>query len=253
MVQNVPILRQRWERVLFLHWAVDQDRLAPHLPNGIELETHDGAAWISIIALKMKGMRPLFVPRIPFVSDTLSTNVRTYVKRHGTPGVYFFSMDANNLGAVLAGRSMFKMPYHWATMSSRREEDRLRFASKRRTDGEIAELRVEYSRLGNPTTPEPDSLEYFLAERYATINVARGEVKMTRVVHTPWRLERVELHSFASTVLQASQLPGGAHEPLAFAGDDKEVKMFLPESMTERAIASLPSLSPLRMRSPETL
>jgi hypothetical protein len=49
----------------------------------------------------MWGVRPVFAPALPLLSESHELNVRTYVHLGGVPGVWFFSLDANNRVAVL--------------------------------------------------------------------------------------------------------------------------------------------------------
>ena len=49
------------------------------------------------------------------------TNLRTYVRSEdGTRGVWFFSLDAARLGAVLIARSTYRVPYFWSKMTIER-------------------------------------------------------------------------------------------------------------------------------------
>jgi uncharacterized protein YqjF (DUF2071 family) len=41
--------RQRWDHLLFAHWALEPDALSPHLPEGVELQTRDGGAWLAVV------------------------------------------------------------------------------------------------------------------------------------------------------------------------------------------------------------
>ncbi len=62
-------------------------------------------------------------------------NLRTYVRdQHtGTPGMYFLSLDANNLLAVGWGALFYRLPYHWAEMHlEQRTEREFSFYSRRR-------------------------------------------------------------------------------------------------------------------------
>jgi uncharacterized protein YqjF (DUF2071 family) len=52
--------------------------------------------------------------------------------RTGTPGVYFFSLDAGSLMAVIGARSFFHLPYYWAQMSIKpRGEHEFSYYSRR--------------------------------------------------------------------------------------------------------------------------
>jgi uncharacterized protein len=65
----------------------------------------------------MWGIRPAFTPPLPLLSESHELNVRTYVHLDGVPGLWFFSLDANNAVAVLGARVAFHLPYFKARMS----------------------------------------------------------------------------------------------------------------------------------------
>ena len=50
--QAVPaqpvVMYQRWEELLFLHWAVAPEVVAEILPPGLRVDTFDGEAWIGV-------------------------------------------------------------------------------------------------------------------------------------------------------------------------------------------------------------
>src|SRR5882672_7174579 len=45
----VPLMRQRWERLGFLHWAVDPAAVAGLLPPYLEVDTWEGAAYVGLV------------------------------------------------------------------------------------------------------------------------------------------------------------------------------------------------------------
>lgn len=44
---TLPIRYQSWQKLLFLHWRLPPERLRPHLPPSLALDTFEGDAWIS--------------------------------------------------------------------------------------------------------------------------------------------------------------------------------------------------------------
>jgi uncharacterized protein len=60
---STPMLVQRWVDVLFLHWPLDPSAVAASLPEGLTVDTYDGAAWVTLTPFKVEGMRPAFLPR----------------------------------------------------------------------------------------------------------------------------------------------------------------------------------------------
>ena len=104
----------------FLHWRYPPETVQALLPDGLEVETFDGVAWVGLIPFLMDRVRPRWLPPVPWLSRFPETNVRTYVRGpDGRTGIWFFSLDAARLPAVLAARVGFGLPYYWSEMSVR--------------------------------------------------------------------------------------------------------------------------------------
>src|SRR5688572_7906720 len=97
-----PVMFQRWRRITFLHWPCEPALLAGRLPPPLELDKFDGVGWVGLTPFIVAGLRPPFVPALPWLSKFPETNVRTYVRGpDGQRGVWFFSLDAARLAAVI--------------------------------------------------------------------------------------------------------------------------------------------------------
>ena len=66
------VMKQRWSRLLFLHWPVAAAEIRPLLPRGLTLDTYDGQAWVGLVPFVVTGARPVFAPAIPGRSPTRS-------------------------------------------------------------------------------------------------------------------------------------------------------------------------------------
>ena len=85
----------------------------------VEVERHEGHAWITLIPFLIAESRPAWLPRM-LASAFLETNLRTYVRGpDGEHGIYFFSLEAESLPAVAAARLLYGLPYFFAAMSRR--------------------------------------------------------------------------------------------------------------------------------------
>ncbi|MFC6726872.1 DUF2071 domain-containing protein, partial [Halobium palmae] len=87
------VMTMRWEHVLFLHWPVEPARIRETLPDGLAVATHDGRAWLGVVAFTMPEIRPAASP-VGFGFHEV--NLRTYVRPSGggPQGVYFYNLDA---------------------------------------------------------------------------------------------------------------------------------------------------------------
>ena len=160
---------QSWRDLLFLHWEYSVAAIQATLPDGLFVDTFAGKAYLGIVPFFMRNIRPRFLPAVPGISNFMELNLRTYVyDRSGVPGVWFYSLDANQWLAVKIARQLFHLPYQHAQMkSSRTPEGRIRYESLRngkRANG--ASCLFEYAPGLELPQPSPDSLEFFLVERY---------------------------------------------------------------------------------------
>ena len=212
---GLPIVHQSWGDLLFMHWPVPAESLRPSIPEPLAIDTHDGLAWIGITPLTMWGVRPAFAPALPLLSESHELNVRTYVHLDGVPGVWFFSLDANNPIAVLGARLAFRLPYFGARMTLQRRDRSIYFAS-RRTHRRAAPAGFEAAWAVGEEVGEarPGSLDFFLVERYCLYCAHKGRLYRVRIFHRPWSLRRADLLSCRSTMLESQGLPAPGDEPL---------------------------------------
>ena len=103
------VCAQRWEQLLFLHWPVPTAVARALVPAEIEIDTHGGQAYVSVLALRMAKVHLRDMVPIPGLADFPELNVRTYVVHDGKPGVWFVSLDAPSHLNVWIGRHMFHL------------------------------------------------------------------------------------------------------------------------------------------------
>lgn len=195
--------RQSWKDLLFAHWPVPADVLAPLVPKGLEIQQFDGTSWVGIVPFHMTGVMRRPFPDLPWVSAFPELNVRLYVERDGKPGVWFLSLDASNPLAVWGARRWFHLPYHVADMEILREADRFRFTSVRRgTDGSVR-FRGEYHPSSDVFEARPGTLEHFLTERYCLYcSSPDGTLYRGEVHHRPWPLQQAHAELAAQPLVQ---------------------------------------------------
>jgi uncharacterized protein len=101
---------QYWRDLLFLHWRVDPAVVRPHVPTPLEVATHDGYAWVSLVLFRLR-VRPRWLPFIPGASELVEVNLRTYVSCQGAHGIWFLSVHADNRWAIRLAKLLTPMPY----------------------------------------------------------------------------------------------------------------------------------------------
>jgi uncharacterized protein len=218
---------QRWRNLLFAHWPLDPGVVRPLVPAPLELETRDGSAWIAVTPFRIEALRVRGLPRVPGTSDFPELNVRTYVRFGGKPGVYFFSLDADNAFAVAGARALFRLPYYWSKMAIRRENDLVTYTSARR-GWENADFRAVYGPEGPAYRSEKGSLEHWLTERYCLYTVYGSEVSIVEIDHVPWPLQPARAELRCLDVAAATKLPVAAPAALLHFAASIDVHIWLP-------------------------
>lgn len=177
-----PVMFQRWSRLLFLHWEIPAEMIQARLPDGLHVDQHEGKAYLGIVPFLMEKVRPRFLPCVPWLSNFLELNVRTYVfDDKGRPGVWFFSLDCNQPIAVELARRFFHLPYQHAEMTLEGSEYHCR--RKKQNETAVYDFKAE----GDLQTAEPGSLEFFLLERYLLFSARpNGDLFTGRVHHAPY-------------------------------------------------------------------
>src|SRR2546423_13280170 len=83
-----PFLTARWSKLFLATYAVPPALLRPRLAAGLELDTRDGQAFVSLVAFDFLDTRVLGVPW-PGFRDFAELNLRFYVRRGADRGVMF--------------------------------------------------------------------------------------------------------------------------------------------------------------------
>lgn len=218
-----------WSDLLFVHWRLPAESIAPLLPPELTLDTWEGNAWVGLVPFRMSGVRPWWSP---WGLRFLETNVRTYVHFRGRePGVWFFSLEANHWPAVKTARSLWHLNYHWAEMSFERLGERVCYRSRRRLA--TAASSIEIGIAGNQgAAPAPaGTLEHFLIERYLLYSRSpSGKLWRGQVCHRPYLLQSAELLHCEESLRRANGIPadGPPCHVVFSAGLDVEVFPLIP-------------------------
>ena len=222
------VMYQRWRSLLFLHFSCDPEELQRLLPSSLTVDTFDGKAWVGLVPFRMEGIRARFLPGFPGSVAFPETNVRTYVHREGKePGVWFFSLDAASPLACRVARTLWRLPYHEATMTVRDSDDAHCYTCTRSGTG--AKHQIEAA-IGNSFgEAEPGTLEFFLVERYLLYAERAGRLFSGRVHHVPYPLRRAELlHADESLIAAAGIEPRSFEHVLYSPGVDVRIYPLRP-------------------------
>jgi uncharacterized protein len=199
-----PVMFQKWRHLLFLHWEYSAAAIQATLPEGLFVDTYDGRAYLGVVPFFMQTIRPRFLPAVPGISDFMELNLRTNVHDgSGVPGVWFYSLDANQWLAVKIARRLFHLPYNHAKMTSRPMANAgIRYESTRRGNAAM-DMTCAYEYAPGEELPHaaPGSLEFFLVERYRLYSSAPDGLWRGAVFHEPYPLCRAEVTAWDEHLL----------------------------------------------------
>ena len=224
-------MRQEWDRLLFAHWAAAAEQLRPLVPAMLDLDMRDGRCWVAVTPFYVSGLRARALPAVPGTSSFPELNVRTYVRFDGKPGVYFFSLDAGSISAVMGARMFYALPYFYAQMRVRYAADSVHYVCSRRHKGKTAEFEADYGPTGPSSTAAPGSLEQFLTERYCLYAVEAGRVYRAEIHHVPWPLQPAKATISTNTMAKAAGIELPPEPPLLHFARKLEVLVWAPERL----------------------
>jgi uncharacterized protein YqjF (DUF2071 family) len=189
-VERTPTFLCEWRRVIFVHYEADRSLLQREVP--FELELFEGRAVVSLVAFTMRRFRPhrggaltkwLFLP----AATNHFFNIRTYVRHHNEPGVYFITQLLSHPFCLLGRLPRLRLPWHWGRMDYQHAHETGRLT------GQVAGnqgTRLTYSAtLAQKVVfvpPATGSLAEFTMERYTAFALRGGKEVSFRVWHEPW-------------------------------------------------------------------
>ena len=205
-----PVMLQSWEWLTFLHWRYEPHAIARLLPAGVQLDTFDGAAWVGLAPFVLTRLRLPVMPAWPWLSRFPETNVRTYVRGpDGKPGVWFFTLEAARLAAVLGARAAYHLPYRWSSMSVSSRPDRVEYSSKRFLGKGATRVTIE---PGERFTVEP--FDNFLTARFRLITARGTRIGFADIAHPPWPWQRARVLELEEDLVENSGVPAPSGEPV---------------------------------------
>src|SRR5438270_13540279 len=93
----VPFLTARWSNLCLLSYAVPPTLLENRLPAGLELDTRDGQAFVSLVAFDFLDTRVFGIPW-PGYRNFAELNLRFYVRQGEERGVVFLRSEERRVG-----------------------------------------------------------------------------------------------------------------------------------------------------------
>jgi uncharacterized protein YqjF (DUF2071 family) len=221
---SVPLVRQSWRSVGFVHWPYPIAAVQPLLPAGITVDSYDGLAWVSLTPLMMSNVRLAGTPPMPLLSRFPETNLRTYVLGpDGDAGLWFFSLDAASTWITVAARVLLGAPYFRSHLRISGEQE-LHYQGVR---GHRSDICYDL-RLTPRNVAARSDLDIWLTHRWRSFTQHAGRLFEIPVRHEPWPLQPADITSIRQTMTRAAGLPEARDAPFAHFSPGVEHVVFGP-------------------------
>jgi uncharacterized protein YqjF (DUF2071 family) len=232
-----PVMDHRWLDLTFLHWRYPVEVVQAVLPPGLVVESFDGDAWVGLVPFEMQVTLPGRGP-LPWISRFPETNVRTYVRAgDGTTGVWFLSLDATRLPAVVTARTTYRLPYFWSDMSvtfsvAPTGRTHVDYTTVRRWPGPRGARSDIGIDVGDAyRADELSDLDHWMTARFRLYSARRTGISTARAEHAPWPLHRAVVTRLDDELITAAGLPAPTGAPVVHWSPGVDVRVSLPERL----------------------
>lgn len=204
MPSRSHVMVQQWRYLSLMHWLVDPAWLEPYIPDGLEIDTYEENAYISVIPFMMVGVRPRLALSVPGVSTFPEFNIRTYVKYGEKAGVFFLTLEAESRITCLYAPYAYGLPYRYAKGKLDIDGSTYSWKSKRERGGE--ELIGSCIGIGDTMQAKSGSLEEFLFERYCLYTLHNKKLSIGYTHHNPWVFRKAKAEVTSNTLTESYDL-----------------------------------------------
>ena len=180
-----PFLTAEWTHVTNITYAVDPSHLEPFLPKGLELDTIDGNAFVSLVPFNFFNTRIRNI-KIPFHVNFPETNLRFYVKHNGRRGVSFLREYVPKFFVAFVANTVYNERYSLARMKNTLEVSASEISMRYELSAKGKSFFVETKADNKPWVPGPDSIEHFFKEHELGFTGASGNTRYYLVEHPVW-------------------------------------------------------------------
>ena len=186
-----------------LNFAAEPRLLEPLLPQGTELDFHDGQTFLSVVGFLFFDTVVFGLP-IPRHRDFEEVNLRFYVRRKNAGdwrrGVAFVRELVPRQAIAIVARTFYGEPYSALPMrhSLEHKEGRV-LAEYQWRRGQRWET-LAMTAIGEPQGSALGSHEEFITEHYWGYTARRSGLSEYRVEHPRWRLWPAETSKFEADV-----------------------------------------------------
>jgi uncharacterized protein YqjF (DUF2071 family) len=182
----IAFLTARWSNLFLATYAVPPALLLGRLPPGLELDTRQGEAFVSLVAFDFLDTRVLGIPW-PGYRDFAELNLRFYVRQGRERGVMFVREFVPQRLVAWLARLLYNEPYLAAPLQStvREDADELTVEHRLQWGGRLHTIRATGCKPGH--CPPETSVEHFFKEHHWGYGrTRRGRLLRYEVVHPVW-------------------------------------------------------------------
>jgi uncharacterized protein len=198
-----PFLTAEWRHLAMLNFRADPDVLAPLVPQGTELDFHEGQTFVSVVGFLSLRTRVLGLP-IPLHRNFEEVNLRFYVRRRAEEGwrrgVVFVRELVPRRAIAFVARAFYDEPYLALPMrhSISQQEGKLSLQYEWWRNGRWESLAM--SADAPPADAEAGSHEEFITEHYWGYTRRAAGTSEYAVEHPRWRLQKAATWNFDANV-----------------------------------------------------
>jgi hypothetical protein len=193
MHDRAVFLSAEWRDLVMLNYQIDPSLLQKYLPRGLELDTFDGRAFVSIVGFQFLRTKLFNFLSIPFHRNFEEVNLRFYVRRRegqeSRRGVVFIRELVPRAAIAGVARLMYGEKYASCPMRHRIVRSAANISVNYEWQFERRTFRLNAEASGAAAEPSAGSLENFITEHYwgysARINSTSLEY---RVTHERWKV-----------------------------------------------------------------
>jgi len=193
MAQSRVFLSAEWRNLVMLNYRVDPAILDKFVPRGTELDSFEGATYVSVVGFQFLRTRIFGVVPIPFHVNFDEVNLRFYVRRRDGQeirrGVVFVKEIVPRRAIAYAARWCYGEKYFACPMRHSISGTDSSAGYEWKFLGKWCAVSAEAS--GAAFFPAEGSLEQFITEHYWGYSTKRdGKCAEYRVSHVRWRVRK---------------------------------------------------------------
>ncbi len=185
----MDFLRARWEDLILANYEVEPAVLAPYVPDGTELDLHNGVCYVSLVGFMFRKTRIMGIP-VPFHLNFEEVNLRFYIRPIRQPelrSVAFISEIVPRAAIPLISNTLFREHYSATRMAHVIAPPDISYQW-----GKQLENRLAVTISGERQLPIAGSLDEFITEHYHGFTPHPRGTLHYRVFHPQWELTAVD-------------------------------------------------------------